>query len=337
MHRRIGVVATAIITLGTITALPATAEAKTCDWQVSKVIAPAGYEAAHAWITGTDSHGSYSGTVDSTVSDAAVPVLWTNGQPRIADELSDFTYPQVVDENSAGTVLVSGTQRGTGRRGAFLFTGGHSGHGALTYLPSPAGYETDYATALNERGDVLANGHTVKDNHAVTLLWSTLAAGPIVIDTPAGEGSDLDDDGTVLLTDGHGHGSLWRHGQVVPIASETYTNFHGMRDGKVIGEQTVAWPDSQSLLWTDPATSRPIDHGGTAQSINAHGLIAGNRDAYDGPAAVWSDTTYLADLPLPAGTSADGSYLVGDDGTIFGRVSGYGPLRWTCTGTGAQS
>lgn len=335
MHRRIGVVAAAIIAWGTITALPATADTKTCDWTVAKVVAPDGYEADDAWITGTDSHGNYSGTVDSPTSDSAVPVLWTDGRPRIADELSDFTFPQVVDENSAGTVLVSGLQRGTGRLDAFLFTGGHSGRGTVTYLPPPAGYETDYATALNERGDVLAHGYTVKDRHEVTLLFSTLAAGPIVIDTPAGTGHDLDDDGTVLLTDGHGQASLWRHGQITPIAAERYTNFHGIRDGKVVGEQSVAWPDAQSLLWTDPATSRPIDHGGTAQSINAHGLIAGNRDTYDGPAAVWSDTTYLADLPLPAGTSADGSYLVGDDGTIFGRVSGYGALRWTCTGTHA--
>jgi hypothetical protein len=320
VHRRIGLIATAVVALGAITALPATAETKTCDWHVAKVPAPVGYTEQRTWVTGTDSHGNYSGWVES----------------NIADELGDFTYPQVVDENSAGTVLVSGGERGTRRRGAFLFAGGHSGHGTLTYLPSPTGYETDYATALNERGDVLARGHAVKDGHAVSLLWSTLAAGPLVIDTPVGDGIDLDDDGTVLLYDSYkGQGNLWRHGQIVPLTGEPSALFHAIRDGRVIGEKTVAWPDSQSLLWTDPGTPRPIDNGGTAQSINAHGLIAGNRDTYSGPPAVWSGTTFLADLPLPTGLSSDGDYLVGDDGTIFGRVSGYGPLKWTCTGAGA--
>jgi hypothetical protein len=333
MRKPIAVLAAVILASGVGIAVPAAAAAKTCTWQVSKVPTPDGGIERSTRVTGTDSHGNYSGWTSGFASDAAVPVLWTNGRPRIADELSDFTYPQVVDENSHGTILVSGTQRSTGRSGVFLFANGHSGHGTLTYLPTPAGYEADYATALNERGDVLARGHAVKDGHEVSLYWSALAAGPIAIDTPYGSGIDLDDDGTVLLYDGADNPAhLWRHGQVIPVAATYPTLFAAIRNGTVIGTKVESpWPESQSLLWREPGTARAIDNGGTAQAINAHGLIAGSKGALVGPPAVWSGTTYLADLPLPAGvTDDDDTYVIGDDNTIFGRSSDYGPLQWNC-------
>jgi hypothetical protein len=333
MHKRVAVLATAMLALGISTAVPAAATAKTCTWQVSKVSTPAGYLERSTTVTGTDSHGNYSGTTGSVATDAAIPLVWTNGRPRVADELSDFTYPQVVDENSHGTILVSGTQGSTGRSGAFLFTNAHSGHGTLTNLPTPAGYATDYAVALNERGDVLARGHAVKDGHEVSLYWSTLAAAPIVIDTPYGSGIDLDDDGTVLLYDGQNNPAhLWRHGRVIPLAGDGFYLFRAIRGGTVAGTKLESpWPESQSMLWTDPGTSRAIDQGGTAQAINARGLIAGSKGALVGPPAVWSGTTYLADLPLPAGITDDSDvYVIGDDNTIFGRASDYGPLQWNC-------
>ncbi|GAA3438789.1 hypothetical protein [Kutzneria kofuensis] len=336
MHRRTAVLATVLLALGAGTATPAVAAAETCDWHVAKVAAPAGYDERHTTVTGTDSHGNYSGWVLSNTSDSGVVVLWTNGQPRVVDEFADFTYPQVVDENSAGTVLVSGHQRSTDRTGAFLYAGGHTGHGTLSYLPSPAGYVTDYAVALNERGDVLARGHAVKDGHEVSLLWSTLAAGPTVIDTPYGSGKDLDDDGTVLLYDGASNPAhLWRNGRIIPLAAEYPTMVAAVRAGRVIGTKVESWPESQSLLWTDPAAARPIDNGGTAQAVNAHGLIAGDRGDLVGPPAVWSGTTFLADLPLPDGVTDDaGTYVVGDDDTVFGKAYQYGALKWTCTSTG---
>lgn len=220
----------------------------------------------------------------------------------------------------------------TGNPGSW--TSGHTGLGTLTYLPSPAGYETDYATALNERGDVLSRGHSGKDGHTVSILWSTLAAGPIVIDTSAGQGIDLDDDGTVLLYNfDNKPGSLWRHGRIIPLGGPDYPLLlSAIRDGKVIGTQIESWPESQSVIWRSPSDARPLQDGGTAQAINAHGLIAGSRDTLTGPPAVWQGTTLLADLPLPDGVDDDSDvYVIGDDGTIFGRAYGYGPLRWTCT------
>jgi|SRR5882757_5702713 len=337
MHRRIGLLATAILAAGAVVAAPAAAASAACTWHVSKVPSPAGYDERYTTVTGTDSHGNYSGTVQSNTSDANRVVLWTDGQPRVVDLFDDFTYPQVEGENSAGAVLVSGRQNSTGRSGAFLYAGGHSGAGTLTYLPSPPGYEADYAVALNEHNDVLARGHAVKDGHSVSLLWSTLAVGPIVIDTPYGDGIDLDDDGTVLLYDGNNNPAhLWRHGQVVSLPGTFPLLFGAIRAGKVVGTQVQAWPESQSLLWSDRSIApRPIDNGGTAQAINAHGLIAGSRGDLVGPPAVWLDTTYLGDLPLPDGVEDDSDvYVIGDDDTIFGRAYDYGPLKWVCTSTG---
>jgi hypothetical protein len=333
MRRRLGVLTAAMFVAGAILATPATAAPAACTWTVEKVRIPAGYDAESTNVRGTDSHGNYVGTVVPPVSDSASVVLWNKGEPRVVEQLADFLYPQVVGENSAGTVLLSGHQRSTGRTGVFLYAGGHTGNGTLTYLAPPTGLDTMYAVALNERGDVLATARA-KDGHSVTVLWSILSAGPLVIDTPVGVGSDLDDDGTVLLVDGNaGKGYLWRHGQIVPVTGEPgFYLYGGIRSGKVIGTLVQSWPKSQSLIWDDPATPRQIRNGGTAQAINARGLIAGSRDTLIGPPAVWRDTTLLADLPLPDGLTDDSdTYVIGDDDTIFGRASRVGPLRWTCS------
>ena len=89
MNRSLAVLAAVLLALGAGTAVPAAAAAKTCTWQVTKVTTPAGYDERQTRVTGTDSHGNYSGTAESNASDAFTPVLWTNGQPRVADELSD--------------------------------------------------------------------------------------------------------------------------------------------------------------------------------------------------------------------------------------------------------
>ncbi|MEV4313869.1 hypothetical protein [Actinocrispum sp. NPDC049592] len=330
MDKRLGMLISAVLVAGVAAATPA--QAAGCTWTVEKVRTPAGYEDQRTRVEGTDSHGNYSGTTSSPASDSAKVVIWNQGEPHLADAFADFMFPNVTDENSAGTVLVSGSQRSTGRYGIFLYQNAHTANPTLTYVPAPAGYETDYAVALNERGDVLGIAHA-KDGHQVTVLWSNLAAGPIVIDTPLGTGIDLDDDGTVLLYDGRSNPAhVWRHGQITPLTGAAGPFVFGaIRSGKVIGYEVTSWPDAQSLLWYDPASPKAIEDGGTAQAINGRGLIVGSRGTLAGPAAVWRDTTLLAELPLPAGESDDDTFVVGDDDSIFGRVSGGGPLRWTCS------
>jgi hypothetical protein len=333
MSRRAAVLTATALTLGTILTAPATATAaEACTWTAHKVVPLEGYDAASTNVRGTDSHGGYSGTVSDRTVDMSRVVLWTDGQPRIPDALATFVYPNVADENSTGTVLLSGGLATSTEVGVYLFSGGHRGPGTLTQLPTPAGYRIDWAVALNERGDVLARGSATRDDHPVSILWSDLAAGPLVIDTPAGIGIDLDDDGTVLLNaPDNKPASLWRHGQVIPLTGEDRpVLIRAIRSGVVVGTAIDSWPSSRALAWHGPNDPRPLEQGGTAEAINAHGLIAGSLTDLTGPPAVWQDTTLLGALPVPDGVDAD-VFVVGDDGTVFGNTgSAYGPLRWTC-------
>jgi len=333
MSRRAAVLTAAALALGTVFTAPATASAaEACTWTAHKVVPPDGYSAQFTSVRGTDSHGNYAGDVVDLHVNMGRVVLWTDGQPRIPDALASFVYPHVADENSAGTVLLSGSLPTSTEVGVYLFSGGHRGPGTLTQLPTPAGYRINSAVALNERGDVLASASAVRDDHSVSILWSDLAAGPIVIDSPAGYGIDLDDDGTVLLNAPDNKlGALWRHGQVIPLTGEDRpVLIRAIRNGVVVGTAIDSWPGSRALAWHGPNDPRPLEQGGTAEAINAHGLIAGSLTNLVGHAAVWQDTRLLGALPAPDGVDAD-VFVVGDDGTVFGNTgSEYGPLRWTC-------
>jgi hypothetical protein len=96
----------------------------------------------------------------------------------------------------------------------------------------------------------------------------------------------------------------------------------------VVGTQVVSWPESTGLLWhgaTDPGS---LEKSGTADEINAHGLIAGSLTDLTGPPAIWRDTT----LPLPPGATAAENFIIGGgDDVIFGQAdNNVGPIRWYC-------
>ncbi|MFI6094343.1 hypothetical protein ACIA8G_02250 [Lentzea sp. NPDC051213] len=334
---RTGVVALALTAAFAVVAVPnAVAEqGAPCTWAASKIAAPDGYDPAGVRVRGTDSRGNFVGVVSIPAANNSKVAVWTDGRPRVADELGELMYPSVADENSSGTVLLSAGFVAEGRSKTVLFTGAHTGRGTTTELVAPAGYRVTGGTALNERGDVLGSAEPVTGGKTVSVLWSTLAAGPIVIDSSAGLGTDLDDDGTVLLEDSStGLASLWRNGEVTRLALPEGNRpvISGLRSGKVIGYHVTSWPGAQSFLWDGPANVLELEQGGTAAAINAGGLIAGRRDAIDGKTGVWRNTTFLGDLPLPDGLrSVTDLYLIGDDDTIFGQETGYGAIRWTCT------
>ncbi|MEU0534838.1 hypothetical protein [Amycolatopsis tolypomycina] len=331
MFRRAAALTVAVLALGAAVMAPAATAAAACNWTAHKIVAPDGYSDTEVTITGTDSHGNYSGHVlDRNVNQGKV-VLWTDGEPRIPDALAPFAYPNVADENSAGTVLLDGGLPGTSW-GVYLFSGGHHGPGTLTRLPDPAGYRLDSAVALNDRGDVLASATDLGDGQRVSVLWSVLAAGPQVIDLPDRYGMDLDDDGTVLLhAPDNKLGGLWRAGVVTPLTGEDRpVLIRQIRNGVVVGTAIDSWPASRALAWHGPADPRPLEQGGTAEATNKHGLIAGSLTNLIGPSAVWRDTKLLGLLPFPDGGDAD-VYVVGDDGVIFGNTdSKHAALRWTC-------
>lgn len=314
----------------------AVADPAQCTWQVSKVVTPDGYDPGFTKVLGTDSHGNYAGTSLRPGANTNDLILWTGGKPQVVQEVQHLQWLQMTGENSAGTVLVNGYLPAEGRWTALLYSGGHQGRGTLTEVTAPAGYRLSNAIALNERGDVVGLGQRISDGQEVGVLWSALASGPQVFDTAAGVPEDLDDDGTVLLRsrDGKLPGYLWRGGQLTPLADGggKQSFVEAIRGGKVIGYQVEgSWPESQALLWDRDGNVQRIDQGGTAFSINAGGLITGERDTMVGHEAVWQDTTYLGDLPYPDGVALVSElFVAGDDNTLFSAAGSAGPLRWTC-------
>ncbi|MCE7003733.1 PKD domain-containing protein [Kibdelosporangium philippinense] len=305
-------------------------ERATCQWRVEKIKAPDGEEATSTQVNGTDSKGNYSGTAAVGIMEKMMVVLWTDGEPRIAHE---FAFAWVADENSAGTVLVNGNDPQTGRSGVFLLARGHTGNGTVTHLRAPDGYQAEKAVALNDRGDALGSGQRTNDGHGVTLLWP-VGGEPIVIDTPVGAGADLDDDGTVLLHNSdNGSAHLWRSGAVIPLSGNGSFESGVIRAGKILRWEKLESLAGRSFLYSRPDAPRLIENGGTAEAMNANGLIVGRMSTQIGPPAVWRDTAFLAELPLPDGVTeiADGSFVVGDDDVIYGTATGYGPVKWTCS------
>jgi hypothetical protein len=334
MSLRALAVTVAVTAAGAVLATPATADPlpPSCTWTAHQVQPPVGYSARYTTVAGTDSHGTWSGVALTELGRSPVVVTWTaDNEPKVISELNNFSWPSVADENSAGTILVSGSRTGGGGPGVTLYG---TRDGARTDLTPPAGYVFDNAVALNERGDVLARGHGKDDNRPVSLYWSNLAAAPIVVDSPYGTGTDLDDDGTILLDDKSGNPAhLWRHGETTALPGNAPLNFEAIRAGKVVGYQPLEeFPKGQALLWDGGPAPRQIDGGGSAWAINATGLVAGIRDSIYGTygkPAIWQGTTFVADLPLPSGAARE-NFVVGDDNSVFVSTS-TGPVRWTCS------
>ncbi|GGN08994.1 hypothetical protein GCM10011609_55910 [Lentzea pudingi] len=315
---------------GTVLAAPGVATADTCEWVVSKVAVPDGYDPRSTKVEGTDSHGDYAGTSLRPGENTNDLIVWTGGKPRVVHELRHLRSLSMAGENSSGTVLVDGTIVAEGRRAVVLYSAS-----GTTDLAAPNGYRLTGATAINERGDVLGHGERIADGRQVGILWSTIAVAPLIIDLTTGTPQGLDDDGTVLLRGREGKpGALWKSGQVTLLADEgRYTYAEAIRGGRVVGYQIGdRWPESQALLWDRGGNVRHVDGGGTAFAVNASGLITGERSTMVGPASVWRDTTFLGELPYPDGvTFVSELFVVGDDNSLFSHASDYGPVRWTCS------
>ncbi|MGW0521504.1 hypothetical protein [Crossiella sp. NPDC003009] len=91
--------------------------------------------------------------------------------------------------------------------------------------------------------------------------------------------------------------------------------------------------DNRSWVW-DVRTGNVTywEGASTISAVNRNGLIAGQlRDGF-GPVAVWQDTQFLGELPLPAGATEARVTKISDDNTVFGYPFGeHGTtLRWHC-------
>jgi len=175
-------------------------------------------------------------------------------------EIDDFTFPQIVGENSAGTVLLSGTQRSTSRSGVFLTRRRRASRYLLP--PPPA---TDRLRGRPQRArDVLATGRSDKDGHAVPLLWSTLAARPQVIDTPWTRHRPRRRSAPCAVRRQQQPRSPLARRQLIPLGGPGFSlAAGGIRGGHVIGTEMAPGPSRKSLVWHAPATPGPIEDGGT--------------------------------------------------------------------------
>ncbi|SEF26454.1 hypothetical protein SAMN05421837_103326 [Amycolatopsis pretoriensis] len=319
------------LALAVVPAVPAAADpappGASCTWRAEPVPVPPFAEPRSYYVDATDGEGNFSGRTFVGQSAFGV-VLWEHGEPRQLDLPEGFDSAVPAGQTRSGTVLVNATSFATtpATQQIFLYRNG-------TYEPVrlPAGYRNARADAINDRGDVVATASV--PGGSVVILWSVLAAGPIVISPPElpwASAVDIDEDGTILLGDGYS-AYLWRSGTLTPQPPSPGTPVltREISNGTAVG--TVLDPAGpKAVLWSQDAPHL-LDGGGEAESVNHHGTIAGRLGAWDGPPAVWQGTSLVAKLPLPAGAASASADLIGDDGTVFGRGDGdTGPVRWRC-------
>jgi hypothetical protein len=322
-------VAVAVMTTTTLGAAPAGAVP---GWQATLLPLPVGHPEASGFLTGTDGKGGYSGNF--YIDEGMQVITWRDGKPSLRGTPAGYDWPSVDDQNSAGTVLVTATDTTTGGYGMFTLD-----DGGYRPVAPPIGYTSAGAVAINSRGDILGTAWKDDSTKFVTVLWPVLGVGPMVIPDETGEYPvDLDDDGTILFTS-DGHASVWRNGQADKLAIPA--GFDAISGSKIRNGAIVGYARGSAvagILWSTPGDPKPLEASGSAQAINASGLIAGELppdlgSAY-GPPAAWHNTTFLGKLPMPDGFERGHVYAVGDDGAITGFVSnrpldeGGAPVVW---------
>ncbi|QYN25084.1 hypothetical protein [Amycolatopsis sp. DSM 110486] len=316
--RALAVAAAAVVVTG-LGAVPASAE----TWHATLLPLPKGHEDATGFLMGTDGHGGFAG--EFAIDGTSQVVTWTNGQPTVRGLPAGYEFARVVDENSSGVVLGDAVDYDTGLSRGFLLDGN-----GFHLLPEAPGYVGSQATALNDRGDVLALLFADDPAKDAVALWPVLGQGLVIVPHTGewADARDLDEDGTVLFSD-----HLWKNGGSTPLTLPAgYSSAFALaiRDGVVVGfANPDGPPPSQAFRWTAPDRPEPLPQGDQARFVNSTGLSAGQLPNLTTPNAgapfAWQDTTPLGKLPLPDGYRSGDVHSVGDDDTIGGIVSN-GPL-----------
>ncbi|WP_290056144.1 hypothetical protein [Amycolatopsis solani] len=317
------------LTAGSVVPAAADPVPAPCTWRVEPVPLPPFAQPRYVHVDATDGEGNFAGR--TVVGESAYSVvLWEHGEPRELDLPAGFDSAVPAGRNRSGTVLVNATSFSTTPATNQIFRY-HDGTYEPVRLPAP--YRDARAAAINDRGDVVATAKVPGGTGTVVILWSVLAAGPVVIappELPWADAVDIDEDGAVLLSGGYSS-YVWRAGTLTaqPPSPGTPVLARAISAGTAVGTVLdVAGP--KAVLWSQN-TPHLLDGGGAAESVNRHGTIAGQAGAWDGPPAVWQGTSLVAKLPLPEGASSASADLIGDDGTVFGRGDGdTGPVLWRC-------
>ncbi|MEU4251875.1 hypothetical protein AB0F15_31105 [Amycolatopsis sp. NPDC026612] len=289
-------------------------------WEAELLAMPDGFADAFAHVQGNDSHGGYAG--DLWLDGISHIVTWSQGRPTVHPQPDGYEAADVVDENSAGTILGDA-------KGGFWSQPLVLDHGRYERLLVPGDWASLRAVALNERGDVLANAQP-NSGDGVAVLWPAGdRAHPVVITGPPYLSAvDIDDDGTVLMN-ASGKSYTWRDGvlqQLTAPQGAAYVHAAAIRKGQITGnffgsDMLV----NHGVRWRSPAQPEVLPSSSTTFGLNRFGLIVGDGPRPDptgplGPLSAWLAGRALGPLPL-AGYTEGHAKAVGDDGTIAGVVS----------------
>jgi hypothetical protein len=310
----------------------ATAESTTdaAGWRMHLLPLPKGYEDATGFVTGTGGRGTYSGYLLDDVGSQVV--TWTNGKPTLRGTPSEVEFAATADQSRDGTVVGTGHDYETLSASPFVLD--DTGFWGLSL---PDGARDGWATAINDRGDIVGNSSGSTNE---ILLWSAadVFAPPRVlkVDLPSATATDIDDDGTILLYSEGGQ-YLWKDGELTRLkdpADHSATQAMAISGGRVVGvASSTTGPGSTGFLWCGSEVStcqsdapQALPDSAEATEINSSELIVGREHTTEvnGPLAVWQGLLHLGRLPVPDGELGSAG-AVADDGTIAGWVSAGDP------------
>ncbi|MER6666891.1 hypothetical protein ABT256_20275 [Amycolatopsis japonica] len=318
---RAGVLATVAVMT---TALGMVSAEAVPGWQATLLPLPVGHPGATGFVFGTDGKGGYAGEL--AIDDHIQLVTWRDGKVSVRGVPSGYQDAHVIDQNSAGTVLLEAN----GAVGSRTFVLDERG---FHEVPVPAGYTGTWAVALNDRGDILGTASTGKPDDHVTVVWPALGVGPIVIPTDKdARPADLDTDGTVLFNSS-GRPYTWRNGTVENLAipaGYTVASVRSIKNGTVVGSADAEGVNgSTGFRWASATSPERLTDSSVGSLINGSGLISGALTSEPGVSyghpAVWQGPGSVAKLPLPDGFGVGAAYAIGDDGAIAG-IAANGPL-----------
>ncbi len=313
----------AATTIG-MTALGAVpASAAEGHWEATFLTLPAGSELSRGFVTGADGHGGYAGAFP--IGDTSQIVTWKNGVPTVHGVPAGYEWAMAWDQNGSGTVVGDASDYDTGEARPFVLDAN-----GFRVLPVPAGFSYVYGVAVNDQGDVVGNAHK-KDDPGGTraVLWRAAAtsSGPELL--PAGLlATDIDHDGTVLLSRIHSGGFVWKNGvltEVTAPAGHESVSVSAINGGRIVGSAyDPAIQDSQAFVWSTPTTAEALPGGVYGVELNSHGLTTGLEPAPEpimNRSVTWRGTERAGALPTPEGFGRAQGGVVSDDGTIAGIAS----------------
>ncbi|WNV88577.1 hypothetical protein [Umezawaea sp. Da 62-37] len=327
-----------------------TASAAACSWTPTTLPLPASRVAAV--VTAADSGGGFAGEASSQRvlgSPTVDAVRWSGGAVTNLGTLPGHRNSvTVTGVNRSGTVVGDAGETNLTQRRAFRSTGS-----VLTPLPEPSGYDSSWATSVNDAGDVV--GHVGKDVQQGTsiytvhtaVLWPASAPGTVVKlsgglpTTGQTTATGIDQDGTVLVehfptqTDAFTATNLylWKASAArkLTIPSGTASvEAISIANGRVAGTTySSSTANGKGVLWDQNGAAVLAANSAGLHSVNRSGQSIGFTTSNTLAYGVWqlgAATTTLSGT-LAVNVSADSGAVAG-----WSRATGSNnqPTVWRC-------